>query len=85
METSNKWLELTSEEQVKYINTVEAQFQLASAAIEKDWWVTMVLKALFSMPFANYLSLKRLVCFMKNLQMKQALSGLTECPGIFMI
>jgi hypothetical protein len=41
METSNKWLELTPEEQVKYINTVGAQFQLASAAIEKDWWATI--------------------------------------------
>ena len=50
MEATNKWLELTPEEQVRYINTVGTQFQLPSASIEKDWWVTMVLKALFLMP-----------------------------------
>jgi hypothetical protein len=53
METANKWLELTTEEQVSYIKTVGAQFGLPSAAIEKDWWVTMVLKALFSLPFVQ--------------------------------
>ena len=58
MEATNKWLELTPEEQVRYIKTVGTQFQLPYASIEKDWWVTMVLKALFSMPFANHLSFK---------------------------
>ena len=58
MEATNKWLELTTEEQARYIKSVGNQFQLPYASIEKDWWVTMVLKALFSMSFANHLSFK---------------------------
>ena len=52
------WLKLSVDDRKKIIDQISIQIKLLPQAIEKDWWVTMVLKALFSMPFANYLSFK---------------------------
>jgi predicted nucleotidyltransferase component of viral defense system len=52
------WLKLSLEERKKIIDQISIQIRLLPQSIEKDWWVTMVLKALFSMPFAHYLSFK---------------------------
>ena len=46
--TTNKWLELTSMERAGFNNTAGINKGLPVEAIEKDWWITMVLKALFS-------------------------------------
>jgi len=53
-----EWLKLSIDDRKKVIEQISIQIKLLPQAIEKDWWVTMVLKALFSMPFANYLSFK---------------------------
>jgi len=53
-----EWLQLSVDDRKKIIDQISIQLKLLPQAIEKDWWVTMVLKALFSMPFANYLSFK---------------------------
>ncbi len=58
MNTVNKWLALPTEQQKRYIETVGVTSLLSVEIIEKDWWVTMVLKAIFSTPFANHLSFK---------------------------
>ena len=58
MKTANRWLTLTIEQQKRYIETVGIANSLSVEIIEKDWWVTMVLKAIFSTPFASHLSFK---------------------------
>jgi len=53
-----EWLQLSDDDRKRIIDQISIQTGLLPQAIEKDWWVTMVLKALFSMPFANHLSFK---------------------------
>lgn len=54
----NKWLNIEKERRVNIIEDLSRRVGLSLLAIEKDWWVTMVLKALFSTAFANHLSFK---------------------------
>ena len=54
----NKWLSLSETDRVRVLSQISVQKRLSSQSIEKDWWVTMVLKALFSTPFAEHLSFK---------------------------
>lgn len=54
----NRWLNVEEERRVNIIKDIESKTYLSSVSIEKDWWVTMVLKALFSTPFASSLSFK---------------------------
>lgn len=54
----NKWLNIEKERRISIIEDLSRKVGLSPLAIEKDWWVTMVLKALFSTPFANHLSFK---------------------------
>jgi hypothetical protein len=53
-----EWLQLSVDDRKKVIEQLSIQIKLLPQAIEKDWWVTMVLKALFLLPYANYLSFK---------------------------
>ena len=52
------WVQLPVRDRLKIIEQVGIQVRLSLRSVEKDWWVTMVLKALFAMPFANHLSFK---------------------------
>jgi predicted nucleotidyltransferase component of viral defense system len=54
----NKWLNIEKERRINIIEDLSRKVGLSPLAIEKDWWVTVVLKALFSTPFANHLSFK---------------------------
>ncbi|GHU57215.1 nucleotidyltransferase [Bacteroidia bacterium] len=58
MNAKTNWLNLPAEQQKRYINTIGVEKGLSVETIEKDWWVTTVLRALFSAPFAEHLSLK---------------------------
>ena len=51
---------LPSEVKIDFINQVAAKsnHKLPEQIIEKDWWVTQVLKAVFSLPYAEHLSFK---------------------------
>lgn len=40
------------------IDNMQTKIGLKSAIIEKDWWVTAVLRALFELPYAQYISFK---------------------------
>ncbi|MDR2231530.1 MAG: nucleotidyl transferase AbiEii/AbiGii toxin family protein [Tannerella sp.] len=53
-----EWLKLPKKERVNVLTQASKQTKLPPQAIEKDWWVTMVLKSLFSMPFAGHLLFK---------------------------
>lgn len=52
------WIDLTKEDKQILLEQLSSKIQLDSASIEKDWWVTMVLKALFSSEYAPHLSFK---------------------------
>ena len=42
------WLNLSPEGRLEVLTNVSEQINLSPNAIEKDWWVTMSLRALFS-------------------------------------
>lgn len=52
------WIELSVEDKLNVLETLKVKLKLDTASIEKDWWVTMVLKALFASEFAPHLSFK---------------------------
>lgn len=55
-----KLSELPQEAKQQFINQVvgASKQTLLEHIIEKDWWVTQVLKAVFSLPYAEHLSFK---------------------------
>ena len=55
-----KFSALPNEAKIEFINQVAAKSnrKLPEQIIEKDWWVTQVLKAVFSLPYAEHLSFK---------------------------
>jgi predicted nucleotidyltransferase component of viral defense system len=53
-----KWLDLSSEERDAALNTISQQLDIDTPSVEKDWWVTAVLRALFQTSFAPYLLFK---------------------------
>lgn len=53
-----EWLKLSEKDRINILTQISIQKKLSPQAIEKDWWVTMVLKALFLTPFANHLLFK---------------------------
>ena len=52
------WLKLTDEQRKTSIDQAALQSGIQAKAIEKDWWVTLTLKALFQIPEAKYLVFK---------------------------
>jgi nucleotidyltransferase AbiEii toxin of type IV toxin-antitoxin system len=53
-----EWLNLTDEERRDSVTVVAAEQGLPVNAVEKDWWVTLVLRALFSTSYAPSLLFK---------------------------
>ena len=53
-----KFIDIPEERQREAINTVALQTGLPPSSIEKDWWVTQVLKALHTLPYAEYIAFK---------------------------
>ncbi|MDR0811829.1 MAG: nucleotidyl transferase AbiEii/AbiGii toxin family protein [Paludibacter sp.] len=52
------FLKLSKPEQLVILNQLQEKLKLTPAAIEKDLWVTAVLRALFALPYAESLSFK---------------------------
>jgi hypothetical protein len=52
------WLEYTTTERLQILDIVAAAKSLPRLAIEKDWWVTMTLKALSQSKYAHLMSFK---------------------------
>jgi hypothetical protein len=46
-----KFSDLQSKQQQQIIQSVAIASQLDAQSVEKDWWVTQVLKAIFSLPY----------------------------------
>ena len=54
----NNFIKLPKQTRINAFTEAATRKALPSAAVEKDWWVTSVLHALFSLPYAEYLSFK---------------------------
>lgn len=52
------WQEYSIEERLQLLDITSAEKNLPQLAIEKDWWVTMVLKALAQTQYSDLLSFK---------------------------
>ncbi len=54
-----KFIDLSKEDRIDILNRVSTELNIRQReVIEKDWWVTAVLRAMFSLPYANHLSFK---------------------------
>jgi len=54
----NSFMVLPEQTRINIFTKTAASKALPSIAVEKDWWVTVVLRALFSLPYAENLSFK---------------------------
>jgi len=54
----NKFTDLQAIEQIKLINGLTLEYNLSTVAVEKDWWITAVLRAVFALPYSENLSFK---------------------------
>lgn len=54
-----KFIDLTKEERTDILDRVSTELNIRQReVIEKDWWVTAVLRAMFCLPYAQHLSFK---------------------------
>ena len=51
-----KFIEMPKELQTKSIETLSLNYGMPEQIIEKDWWVSTVMRALFALPYANQMS-----------------------------
>lgn len=54
----NNWFILSEQEQYKIINQTSAILGFSDVVIEKDWWVCMVLRAVFQSKYKDYIVFK---------------------------
>ena len=54
----NEWLKLSKKRRIEILEQVNNRLGLPVQAIEKDWWVTMVLKAVLSSRFSEHFVFK---------------------------
>ncbi len=54
----NLWLNKTRNERIGILQSINASTNIDELAVEKDWWVTIVLKAIFSTSFSKFLRFK---------------------------
>lgn len=54
----SKWIDNSIEDRLFMINRVSEERNIDSESVEKDWWVTAVLKAIFGMKAGQYLFFK---------------------------
>jgi hypothetical protein len=52
------WHNLPDEQKGNILNEISTTTGYPTNIIEKDWWVTVALKAVFSTPWANHLVFK---------------------------
>jgi predicted nucleotidyltransferase component of viral defense system len=55
---NTNWLKLSKKRRIAVLNQATELTGLPSIAIEKDWWVTLALKASFSMPYSKNIIFK---------------------------
>lgn len=52
------WLKLSKERRIEILNQATGLTGLPAIALEKDWWVTLCLKASFSLPYSEHIVFK---------------------------
>ena len=52
------WFKLPEKRRIEIFNQVGVQNGLPATAIEKDWWVSLALRVVFSLPFSNHIVFK---------------------------
>lgn len=58
MPETNAWFALSESQRKNIFNQVSMQTGLPEVAIEKDWWVSLALKVVFSLSFSEHLVFK---------------------------
>ena len=54
-----KFIDLSKEDRLDILDRVSTELNIRQReVIEKDWWVTAVLRAMFSLPYTNHMSFK---------------------------
>ena len=54
-----KFFDLSKEDRLDILDRVSSELNIRQReVIEKDWWVTAVLRAMFCLPYAEHLSFK---------------------------
>ena len=54
----SNWQQLSTNERVAILQQIQDKENIHALAVEKDWWVTIILKALFQSTCADALSFK---------------------------
>lgn len=53
------FIDLSKEDRLDILDRVSSELNIRQReVIEKDWWVTAVLRAMFDLPYADHLSFK---------------------------
>lgn len=69
-----KFIDIEKSEQRQILDSLQTKIGLKSAIIEKDWWVTAVLRALFRLPYSQHISFKGGTSLSKCWQVIQRMS-----------
>lgn len=54
----SKWIDADLTDRLIMIRRISDEKHFVDSAVEKDWWVTLCLKAIFSLPYAPYMLFK---------------------------
>jgi len=52
----NSLIKLSNKDKIDIFNTVATLKHISKEAVEKDWWVTAVLRSLFALPYSTHIS-----------------------------
>ena len=55
---NTEWLKLSKERRIEILNQASNSSELPAIAIEKDWWVTLALKASFDFKYSSHIVFK---------------------------
>ena len=69
-----KWLELSDDRKQLVLDQASAKLSAPKNALEKDWWVTVALRAIFNTPFAKDIVFKGGTSLSKSWQLISRLS-----------
>ena len=53
-----KFIDLPVRNQQDFIRTMSVETDIPEQIIEKDWWVSAVMRAIFALPYADAMSFK---------------------------
>ncbi len=55
---NTEWLKISTERRIEILNQASNSTGLPAIAIEKDWWVTLALKASFALGYSQHIVFK---------------------------